>query len=576
VSSTTIFSPWLHTEFASSQAYVERYKNNKAVISSGGQDPLKFKRVAGDVYQWLGFEAYELIFGLLDEIVADRTLTVDIFAYDLSEPDIVSRQKLGNRVRAVIDNSGDHKRDNSPESEVARLLSKSEGGANVTRMHFNALQQNKVLIAKKNGKPVKVLFGSTNFSFRGIYIQANNALVLYSPEAAGMFAQIFELAFTAPTKFKSNALSQKWHLLSGTSHPPVHFCFSPHVDSDLSLNPLAAAIDQATSSVFFDIAFFNQMKSGPTVDAIDRLMDKYVFSYGISNNAKGLNVKKLDGSIGFVDFAYLAKNTSQPFAGEWSGIAASVKKSGKKSAPRINQHDKFVVTDFRLPTAKVFTGSSNLSVNGEEKNGDNLVMIEDPKVATSYAIEAIRIFDHCSFARACVPILPKKQTRISKSHGAQKAHGDQRTAGVVCELLQKWKPGGKRSAAFCPLAGSSPLQLESNKIMAHLDYGFVKCKLVSEPKLQSRPAKHEVQYHLHVSLQIPAENGDETWDTAINMGTNDADDLPATGWSSIQSRDAGELEKGVFGFHRLDRYISVICARFPSLRCPRQHGALAR
>jgi len=384
--------------FASSQAYVERYKNNKAVIPGGGQDPLKFKKVAGDVYQWLGFEAYELIFGFLDEIVADKTLSLDIFAYDLNEPDIVSRlQKLGNRVRAVIDNSGEHKPDDSPESEVARLLSKSAGAANVTRMHFNGLQHNKVLIAKKNGQPVKVLFGSTNFSFRGIYIQANNALVLYSPEAAGMFAQIFESAFTAPTKFKSNTLSQKWHLLSGTSHPPVHFCFSPHTDSDLSLNPLAAAIDQATSSVFFDIAFFNQMKSGPTFNAINRLMDKDVFSYGISNNAKGLNVKKPDGSIGFVDFAYLAKNTPQPFAQEWSGMAASVKKSGKKSAPGINQHDKFVVTDFSLPTAKVFTGSSNLSVSGEEKNGDNLVMIEDPKVATSYAIEAVRIFDHLQF-----------------------------------------------------------------------------------------------------------------------------------------------------------------------------------
>jgi len=30
-------------------------------------------------------------------------------------------------------------------------------------------------------------------------------------------------------------------------------------------------------------------------------------------------------------------------------------------------------------------------------NGDNLVMIEDPRVATSYAIEALRVFDHLHF-----------------------------------------------------------------------------------------------------------------------------------------------------------------------------------
>ena len=63
----------------------------------------------------------------------------------------------------------------------------------------------------------------------------------------------------------------------------------------------------------------------------------------------------------------------------------------------IHEHHKFVVVDFNLSTAKVFTGSSNLSVSGEGKNGDNMVMIEDPRVATSYAIEALRVFDHLHF-----------------------------------------------------------------------------------------------------------------------------------------------------------------------------------
>ena len=55
------------------------------------------------------------------------------------------------------------------------------------------------------------------------------------------------------------------------------------------------------------------------------------------------------------------------------------------------------MTDFNLPTAKVFTGSSNLAVSGEQANGDHLIMIEDRKVAIGYAIEALRIFDHLHF-----------------------------------------------------------------------------------------------------------------------------------------------------------------------------------
>lgn len=385
--------------FASSQAYAERYKNNPNIIPGGGDDPLTFKKVPGDVYEWLGFEAYELIFGILDEVVKDKTLSLDFFGYDVNEPDVVSRLKtLGPRLRAIIDDSGEHKPDDSPESQVAAMLADSAGAENVKRMHFSGLQHNKVLIVKKNGKPQKVLFGSTNFSYRGIYIQANNALVLYAPSAAQLFSDYFDLAFAAERGFKNDPLFKQWNLVPVQSKPPVHLCFSPHSDAGLSLNPVAAAIDQASSSVFFAIAFLNQMTSGPTFDAINRLMEKDVFSYGISNRKGGLNVMKPDGSIGLVDFEYLSKIVPPPFSREWSGMAKSTDTlDGKRAAPGINQHNKFVVTDFNLPTAKVFTGSSNLSVSGEEKNGDNLVMIEDSKVATAFAIEAIRIFDHLHF-----------------------------------------------------------------------------------------------------------------------------------------------------------------------------------
>jgi len=60
-------------------------------------------------------------------------------------------------------------------------------------------------------------------------------------------------------------------------------------------------------------------------------------------------------------------------------------------------HHKFVVTDFNLPTAKVFTGSTNFAPSGEAGNGDQLIMIDDPTIATAYAIEGVRVFDHLRF-----------------------------------------------------------------------------------------------------------------------------------------------------------------------------------
>jgi len=52
-----------------------------------------------------------------------------------------------------------------------------------------------------------------------------------------------------------------------------------------------------------------------------------------------IEIKKPDGTIGTVRFAYLASNAPEPFKSEWNG------------GQGIHEHDKFVVTDFNLPTA---------------------------------------------------------------------------------------------------------------------------------------------------------------------------------------------------------------------------------
>lgn len=188
--------------------------------------------------------------------------------------------------------------------------------------------------------------------------------------------------------FENHGEPQKipcFHLPGCKGKPAISLCLSPHKDPALSLGKIGDAINQATSSVFFCIAFLNQAKTGAVREAVDDLTGKPLFSYGISDRDGGLAVHKPDGTLGIVDFQYLAANAPEPFKTEWSGGAG------------IHEHDKFVVVDFNLPTAKVFTGSCNMSISGEKNNGDNLICIEDPRVATSYAIEALLIFDHLEF-----------------------------------------------------------------------------------------------------------------------------------------------------------------------------------
>ncbi len=389
--------------FASSQALRDKFPDGtdvdaagRTIIPSNADEGLEFTKATepSGIYDWLGFEAYDLIFSFLDDVVADPTVTLDVFAYDLNEPDILERlQRFGKRLRVIIDDSAKakngvlsgHGAADSAESKSAAQLRKSAGKSNVHRTHFRHLQHHKVLIARRNGIPFKVMTGSTNFSFRGIYIQSNNVLVFDDPGVAGLFGNVFDAAFENPASFASDELATKWHTLQAPGKPPLHFCFSPHASSDISLNPVRGAIEQASSSVLYAVAFLSQIKSGPTEEAFDRLIKRPVFSYGITDKRGQLQLQKPDGSTGLVDFAYLAKKAPEPFKSEWSG--------GKG----INVHHKFVVTDFSLPTAKVFTGSSNLAPSGEQGNGDHLILIEDRKVAVGYAIAALRVFDHLHF-----------------------------------------------------------------------------------------------------------------------------------------------------------------------------------
>ncbi len=408
--------------FASSQAFRDKFpkdadmdKIGPKIIPSNADDGLDFQKMKGNIYEWMGFEAYDLMFGFLDETFKDKKVTLDVFAYDLNEPDIVAKlEKFGPRLRAIVDDSTSkdkqgnitgHGTSDSAETHAAARLSASSNGQ-VRRTHFNNLQHHKVFVARRNGVAFKVLAGSTNFSFRGIYIQANNVLVFDNADIATLCGNVFDSAFVDPAGFSKTDLAGKWHSVTVDHQPPVSFCFSPHKDSDLSLNPLRGAIDGADSSVLYAIAFLNQIKSGPTKEALDRLMTRPVFSYGIVDKSGGLEVRKPDGTVGLVDFEYLAAKAPEPFRSEWSG--------GKG----INVHHKFVVTDFNKSTAKVFTGSSNLAPSGEKGNGDHLILIEDRKIATGYAIEALRVFDHLHFRTVMKDVLG---TKSPKQKGAKKA-----------------------------------------------------------------------------------------------------------------------------------------------------------
>jgi uncharacterized protein YukJ len=58
-----------------------------------------------------------------------------------------------------------------------------------------------------------------------------------------------------------------------------------------------------------------------------------------------------------------------------------------------------------------------------------------------------------------------------------------------------------------------------------LRYGFVKSTVAAEARIHGRRRERETQYHLHTSLNVPDAGGSSVWQVAVNVGTDDADDL---------------------------------------------------
>ena len=373
--------------YLSSQAYAERFDNAAFAPTPRtlDYDTAPFEKQ----YEWLGYQARVLLLEFLDEVAADPGIDLDVFVFDFDEPEIVRRLvQLGPRLRIFMDDANLHVGVGDLEPVARRRLEASAGSGSVRTGHFHNFAHSKVMIQKRDGRATKVLTGSANFSVRGLYVQANNVLVIDDPEVAALYEQAFEEAFTDMRGFSASAVAQRWFEFSRPQLPPLGVSLAPHRSASMSLDRVAEAIGKAGSSVLF--AVMELGGGGEVLAALQQAPSSgRVFSYGVTQTTGGLKLYKPgQGSGDLASFAYLKGKVPMPFRQEWSGGAGQV------------IHHKFVVVDFNDRHPCVFAGSSNLSQGGEEANGDNLLSIPDPGVATAYAIEAIRLFDHYHFRDA--------------------------------------------------------------------------------------------------------------------------------------------------------------------------------
>jgi hypothetical protein len=288
--------------FVLSQAFMDRYESEGPIsqlLPDRADDGLTFVPThpkVKEALEWMGFEARDAILEVLDQAIADKKARVRVVAYDLSEPDVVSRlEKLDARLKVIIDNAGSHGKAHSGETQAAKRLVASAGKENVKRQHMDKLQHNKTIVVD-SPEVQAVVCGSTNFSWRGFFVQSNNAMVLRGKNAVKPFLAAFDDYWQNDAAGFGKTASAEWSDL-GLNGIDARVGFSPHAPENALLAKIADDIsEQTTSSLFYSLAFLYQTP-GPILDAIKEVtQDDKIFVYGISDKkVGGIDLQKPTG-----------------------------------------------------------------------------------------------------------------------------------------------------------------------------------------------------------------------------------------------------------------------------------------
>ncbi len=398
--------------YTQSQAFVHHFgkdalirpKSKRLIFDTSqrsGQDAEGREYTFKDEYEWLGFTARKRIFDLLHEVLAKKTLTLDMFAYDLNEPDllaIVLKLAAQGRARVILDNASLHHSVSKPKPEdlFEKAFVKAQKKASaILRGKFGSFAHDKVFIVHDGAGAKKVLTGSTNFSVTGLYVNSNHVLVVDDRDVAKIYADVFELAWTTKTSKTKNqqAASSKNDFPFGSkSVPKMSLSFAPHEPARVTqiLGDVAKRIQtegkKKNGSVLFAVMQIDISKSAVYEELKTLHENQSIFSFGISDTTSGIKLYEPGKKTGVLVTGKPSSTQLPPPFSEVPGVGVGHQ-----------IHHKFVICGFNRDDAVVYCGSSNLNEGGEEKNGDNLLEIHDKDVATAFAIEALGLVDHFNF-----------------------------------------------------------------------------------------------------------------------------------------------------------------------------------
>jgi hypothetical protein len=368
------------------------------------------------------FLSGDLRLALLKELKAAKDEGGKIFAalFELSDDELIDALcALKDRANVVLSNGSvqaargepaaeARKRDENKEARQ-RLLADDVRVVVAEHDRFispGALGHNKFMVrTDKDGNPLTLWTGSTNWAPTGLCTQVNNGLLINDPAVAKVYLDQWHALKDAKSLFPKPfvAANSKPRPVGddvpGTVRSVVWFT---RTSKGVDMDALRAEVMKAREGVLFLMFMPGATGLFSTVAALSNEPGLFVrgvvseLPHGI-NDPSAVDVSLIDGP----QHRSMHLDVIQPegIQHPMARFAEEVtRKQFLSSVGHAIIHSKVVVVDPFGPDPTVITGSHNFSGSASQKNDENFIVIKgDAALAEAYAVNVMGAYDHYRF-----------------------------------------------------------------------------------------------------------------------------------------------------------------------------------
>jgi phosphatidylserine/phosphatidylglycerophosphate/cardiolipin synthase-like enzyme len=296
---------------------------------------------------------------IVKSILDEAQESVDICTMELQDftvsKAVIAAHKRGVSVRLALDDNYDEAAENKA---VSNLL--DEGLTPHSDSPSGLLMHSKFIVVDS----AKVLISSANLTTYDHRSNANNLLVLHSPELATIFQ----------TRFEAMWQNGKYHSIT-------------------SPGPYTATVDGSTIEVLFGPHWALPERLVEAIYAAEKSIHFNIFSFTLGEVKEAILDRCGDLEIRGVYDGDQSDDNNSVVVGGWCA-GADIRKADVPLTPGVDPdfgfrklHHKVLIIDPGESTGLVITGSANWSYSAATKNDEVMVTFEHPEVVSAFEEE---------------------------------------------------------------------------------------------------------------------------------------------------------------------------------------------